>query len=118
MYENRGGGLPLEGAPTTSVAPEDARSLLSTADAVADEIRDHLSDAFSVDSTVVATPYGPQGAVSVHLPEAEPVAIGISMNDHEDLSSTERRELAHDLIAAAVGQAQVTIGDRIVDAAQ
>ena len=54
----------------------------------------------------------------MHLPEAEPVAIGISMNDHEDLSSTERRELAHDLIAAAVGQAQVTIGDRIVDAAQ
>lgn len=110
--------MPIDATAGASVTSEDARSLLSTADAVADEIRDHLSDAFSVEATVVATPYGPQGAVSVYLPDTDPVAAGISLTDLEDFSQGDRRDLAHELIAAAVGQAQLVIGDRIVDAAQ
>lgn len=118
MYGNRGGRPELDDVADGRVSTDDARSLLSTTDAVADEVRTHLSEAFSVESTVVATPYGPQGAVSIYVPEAEPIGAAITLDELDGLTPVERRELVRDLVATAVGHARDTFGDRIVDAAQ
>ncbi len=112
MYQNRVD----DGAdPATS---EELRVLQSTADAVADAVRVHLSAAFEVDAQVVTTPTGPTAAVSVHPPESPPVAAGIPLADLDEFSEDGRHELTVELVAAAVGRAQNAVGDRFLPAGQ
>lgn len=108
-------------APATGsgeLSADQLRTLQSTADELAASVRDQLSDAFAVDADVVATPGGPQGAVSVQPPDAPPVAAGIPIDEAEGLTVEHRDELVVDLVAAAVGRARSTVGDRILPAAQ
>ncbi len=114
MYENRGFQVDAEEAAT----PEQMRTLQSTADAVADHARRHLTEVFEVDAGVVSTPDGPQGAVSIHLPDTRPVTAGIPLERLENTDADEEAEMAHTLVATAVGRARTQLGDRLVPAAQ
>lgn len=117
MYSNRGprgGGSGREAPPT----PEQLRSLQLAADDVAHEVRLHLSDAFAVEATVVPTPGGPRAAISVHPPEAPPVAVGFSMDELEGFSGGTQRDLAIDLVASAVERARTSVSDRFLRVAE
>lgn len=114
MYSNRG----RTGRRDAELTAEELRSLQTAADAVADEARLHLSDVFAVESTVVPTPGGPRGAVSIHPPDAAPVAAGIEMDELDELADDRSRELALDLVASAVDRARTTVGDQFLPAAQ
>lgn len=112
MHGNRVPTRPTE--PT----PEELRSLQLAADELASAVRAQLTDAFAIDADVVSTPGGPRGAVSVHPPEAAPVAAGIPLEEADGLTVDRRRELATDLVVEAVGRAQTAVGDRLVQAGQ
>lgn len=101
--------------PATS---EELRTLQSTADAVADDVRVHLSGAFDVEAQVVTTAAGPTAAVSIHPPESPPVAAGIPLEELDELTGEGREELIVELVAAAVGRARNAVGDRFLPAAQ
>lgn len=104
--------------PAESPSAEDLRVLQTAADAVADGVRGHLSQAFEVEAQVVTTPAGPTAAVSIHLPESPPVAAGIPLDELEELTVDGQEELAVELVAAAVGRARSAVGDRFLPAAQ
>lgn len=112
MYENRGE------AAAEPATKEQVRTLQTTADSVADDVRVHLSGAFEVESQVVTTPAGPTAAVSIYPPESRPVAAGIPLDEAEELTPDRRQELTVELVAAAVGRARDTVGDRFMQAAQ
>lgn len=112
MYENRGEDV------SDPATPEQVRVLQTTADEVADDIRLHLSGAFEVESEVVTTPAGPTAAVSIYPPESRPVAAGIPLDELDELTHEERRELTVELVAAAVGRARNSVGDRFMPAGQ
>lgn len=103
---------------TAELSETELRELQAAAADVADSVRDHLTDAFAVESDVVSTPGGPQGAVSVQPPDAPPVAAGIPYEDVPRLNDDHRAELTIDLVATAVGRARTSVGDRILQAAQ
>lgn len=116
MYENR--GVSPETTLGESLSAEQMRTLQSTTESVADDARRHLTDVFEVESAVVSTPEGPQGAVSIHPPEAPPITVGIPTDDLDDSSDADRGDLVVDLVATAVGRAESSVGDRLYPAAQ
>lgn len=103
---------------TDPASADELRLLQSTADSVADDVRVHLSDAFEVDAQVVTTPSGPTAAVSVQPPKSPPLAAGISLDDLDELTDDERRELTVELVAAAVGRAKSNVGGQFLAAGQ
>jgi len=106
------------GEEAAAESQENLRSLQLLADAVADDVRSQLSDAFAVESNVVSTPIGPQGAIAVHAPDGQPVAAGIGLEEVEEFTGPDRRDLAQDIIATAVNQASGTVADRFHRACQ
>lgn len=114
MHGNRVASVDAAGEPST----EQLRTLQTAADDLAASVRDRLTDAFAVEADVVATPGGPLAAVSVQPPEAPPVATGMSIDEAQGITRDHRDELAVDLVAAAVGRARSSVGDRLVPAAQ
>ncbi|MFP4627662.1 MAG: DUF5811 family protein [Halobacteriales archaeon] len=112
MHGNRVPSRPSE------ASPEQLRTLQRAADELAAAVRVQLTEAFSIDADVVATPGGPRGAVSVHPPEAPPVSAGLAVEEAEGLTVDRRRELAAALVVEAVGRARSAVGDRLVPAAQ
>lgn len=112
MYENRREEV------DDPASPEQVRVLQTTADSVADDVRLYLSGAFEVESQVVSTPAGPTAAVSIHPPESRPVAAGIPLDELDELTTEQQQELTVELVAAAVGRARDSVGDRFMPAAQ